>query len=537
MPYYRHPADWSPERVLEHLDARETALNSENALRYRPSISDCCAQCTADTTRERAEWDAAHPEALADIPAALEAFDTAALAHTGKAANEKVTFLPNHTERISWRRREQDRFRHGAYLPVPWDDLEPVDDYSYSIRFPHFAVKSPGLIAYTKTEEHGVLDRQTAVRPGRYLKDYFPDMSDADVRDWVSKCQSTSFELQFARTADDIERVYLGGPSSCMAHPESAFSSCVHPVRVYGDSDLAVAYYGNIDKASARAVVWPDRKIYSRIYGGDTLRLLLEQAGYEQGSLSGAKVQALYDDDRSCYVMPYVDYINYACETRLDGKTWLVLGSGRLQAQRTDGLSEDCDEDNDWTCAACGEGYSADAESYSYDGESYCDGCYTDRFADCFDCGETYIREDMTRVWINSRRRYFCEDCQATREAEAEAQAAAEAEDATADDDDSSDDSAPSTAPDAVTQIDATAPTVRVFESSNGPWPNYSDGNIAYRILIHSDDGAFYVRADDHMRLDLTDWTLRDCLANVDSGSWREVPLPSPATPFSDMPF
>src|SRR5690606_7560176 len=146
-----------------------------------------------------------------------------------------------------------------------------------------------------------------------------------------------------AATPDDIENVYLKGPNSCMSHDLSEFSSPEHPTRVYGDSDLQVAYIVNSSgNISARVLVWPEKKLYGRIYGDeDRMSDMLEEAGYERGDLDGARIRRIPIRDRQ-YVMPYLDEAGQTFgEIRKDNgdidTDFFEIG-GRNAADRTDGL-------------------------------------------------------------------------------------------------------------------------------------------------------------------------------------------------------
>jgi hypothetical protein len=412
MPYYRHPSDWSPERFTTAIAAAVELANEYG--NEAPTDPQCCTMC-CDSYRSRLD-DYNNLLSRADILAAdlsTRTHHDPADAHAAKRAGETVTFWITDRERDRWRYREMERFSSGQYIPVPWSHLEPEDPP----RFPHLSVKSPGLIAYTKSDEHGVLDRQTAIKPGRYLKDFFPDWSDDTIRDWVSRCQGITFELKIATTADDIIRVYRGGPSSCMSHDRASYSSIVHPVSVYGDSDLAIAYYGDIDHASARAVIWPREKRYGRIYGGAyTLQTLLEREGYKAGSMSGACVRAI--PDRGTYVMPYVDGISHAGTVRRDGQRWIQLGDGDLTTSNTNGLAGDeCDDDDpdyddgSWVCDRCDEGQAEGDPSYNHHNGRYrmtiCESCHDHLYVSCEHCDVATLRTAALSVDGTD----YCESC------------------------------------------------------------------------------------------------------------------------------
>lgn len=177
-----------------------------------------------------------------------------------------------------WQQREIKRFTLGEYLPVLWTGEKWWKDID--CHFAHVGVKDKTRVAFTPDEKKGLADRQTAMKPGKYLQQFFSAvLTPEQVRDYAMQ-HSTKFEdneLKFASSLEEIERIYRDGPSdSCFTGTTKA--------NLYASGDFAVAYIedanGNI---TARALCVPERKIYPRTYG-DTVRLevLLDAAGYKE---------------------------------------------------------------------------------------------------------------------------------------------------------------------------------------------------------------------------------------------------------------
>ena len=131
--------------------------------------------------------------------------------------------------------------------------------------FAHVSEDDPNMIAFTASVEHGIADRQTRMRPGKYLARFYTDMEPKKVayyaewwRTGTKPRSGPVGELQFASTPDEIEHVYEVGPYSCMYGKDS--------VRVYGAGDLAIANILYGDKVLSRALCWPDKKVFGRIY-------------------------------------------------------------------------------------------------------------------------------------------------------------------------------------------------------------------------------------------------------------------------------
>lgn len=199
-----------------------------------------------------------------------------------------------------------------VFYALPWaGKLPPIPDH-----FARLSFKDPGLVSFYESEAKARAGRRLAMKPGRYLTRFYPDLSADEVREWASKADM-GVTLKLADTSDEIVRVYENGPNSCMSHDASDYSSRVHPCAVYESPDLKLAYVEYGGKISARCLVWPDKKIHGRIYGDEIrLRLLLEREGYtllprgDYGDLGGARLTLIRE--RGYIVAPYLDGNCYA---------------------------------------------------------------------------------------------------------------------------------------------------------------------------------------------------------------------------------
>jgi len=374
-----------------------------------------------------------------------------------------VTFAATAQEIKTYRERESNRCaRQGiaGCQVLPWADL----DWQVELNKAHFAFLSvtfPGKISYTPSHEWGVTDRQLSVRPGRYLEQFAPSLS-ARERDELCaqvKAANDRNATKYATTESDVVRVYREGPNSCMSHAPRTYASSSHPAIVYAQSpDLQLAYLGTLgdydDKIRARALVWPDRKIHSRVYGDETLRILLEREGYRKGDVFGARVRALVDENHEdAYIMPFVDGCGWA-KLVDKGKHFQFVedtDGGDYECQNTNGLTdggissqEGTDDDGDdyetHFCAHCGDNAVDDAgdECQRCDDMRYscahcdevfhdqnpsgidnygvvCDDCYGNLERTCDECDTSYYAESMNRATIAERKEYgathLCGDC------------------------------------------------------------------------------------------------------------------------------
>lgn len=327
----------------------------------------------------------------------------------GLQSTHTIVFFASQGELSAWRYRERNRLRDGTYVRTPWED---AGHCAYPDHFCHMSVDKPGMVSYTESVEKGLQDRQTRVRPGKYLETFYkPDdrMTDSEIARFVARCAlyADSKGLQIADTAEDVVKVYIGGPSSCMDgdHFENMRVD-QHPAMVYSKpGDLAVAYFGEIDSASQRCVVWPDKKVYSRIYGTGPLSMQLNAAGYTAGDLDGAHIR-LIRCDRGI-LMPYIDNVDAA--SVVSGRSKIRLGSGPISTSETTGYwneddCDDCDREDEYdtfNCDHCGNDF------FSHDSESgdYCQSCYDDYYT-CDHCNRG--RFDSATDVNNEQ---WCETC------------------------------------------------------------------------------------------------------------------------------
>lgn len=235
-------------------------------------------------------------------------------------------------------------------------------------------------ISFIKNDDMGMQGRRSLLSAEGYLKKYLaPILRGTELEQMLAvhneACKPV--EVLFARTKAEIKRVYvnydksIGNLQSCMRHSNWAMlkgSGLTHPTQVYAAGDLAIAYLKNSKgKTTARALCWPERKLYSRVYGADDkLHKGLRALGYSKsryygsqyGSLEGAKLLKVEtkhkdadDKGRKIYVMPYLDEGVFA---RVEKDHLILDARGRTNTRCTNGLTNE----NIATvhiCAHCGE--------------------------------------------------------------------------------------------------------------------------------------------------------------------------------------
>lgn len=218
-----------------------------------------------------------------------------------------------------WRPREAQRLLRK--FPQGWDLAPIIDHFAEPVTDPHDRT----VISYVASDRDGYMKKRTELTVGRYLSRYYPDLPDSEMRRLLGLIDPP-IEVMFATTAKEIEHVYVTGPSSCMSYEkrEEWYGFPCHPVTAYAAGDLAVAYIKNRRGGiSARAICWPDRKLYGRLYGDEErLGQALDALGYRKAKdFVGARVAKIPHKSKRLgrvgFVMPYFDNL-FALEDKGD---------------------------------------------------------------------------------------------------------------------------------------------------------------------------------------------------------------------------
>lgn len=336
----------------------------------------------------------------------------------------------------SWKAREQARFDSGDYMRLPWAGQAWFDVPHESLaHFAHVSKQNPRRVTFTDGEQNGIADRQASpMNPGRYFTRFATEYNltaerirELSVEYSAIHGASDDFELCFASTPDEIVGAYNYGspgdygqysPTSCMSHGASHFGG-QHPAQVYGAGDLQCAYLldrrRDEPRLTARAIVWPEKLIYSRIYG-DEERLAdrLQALGYKSSSdFDGARLLAIpHNRGNGDYVMPYLDFYGQSVDMCHDenGKEYFrVNRNGDLQCGSTNGRLYY----NYCTCENCGDDVDAD-DTYSIDGDGqYCESCYRDLTTACDCCGNRFHSESDSLTEVADSV-HWCENCESS---------------------------------------------------------------------------------------------------------------------------
>lgn len=310
-----------------------------------------------------------------------------------------------------WQWRELYRTITGEYeLPVFWkeDWFKQHQDVVLKT-WPHISVKHPEMLAITESLGKGHRDLQTRIRIGAFMSKHL--RVDQDIVKRLVLEHNTKYDhtmVHFAESAEDIINVYYGGCGSCMSYDLSDYNTDgVYPIEVYGDSDLQVAYIRNKNGSTQqRCLVWPERKLFGRIYGEGPIRGQLEELGYSPGSFVGARIRYIENPARhdGSPVLPYLDNANYVYRNG----DWMVITNDEDDADylcdRTDGTGE---PRNHHSCDECGDRYRESELTYVPNEGNICEGCLDEYFVEARDWRGRWIYSRRADVLVTENGEYF----------------------------------------------------------------------------------------------------------------------------------
>ena len=276
---------------------------------------------------------------------------------------------PNETNFWIW--RETIRTSTNAAVKEVVQTVAPTvfSDESWldPLHFVHVSADDSSKIAYTPDAAKGLRDIQVRMSVGKYLTKYYSDtLSNEDIKKWADKHREKNEEnlVHFACTGDEIEHVFLNGPTSCMSKPansEDFKTRGIHPSRCYGGPDTVVAYTMRAGRINARTVCNiafnPPR--FSRIYGDDLIRQKLIDQGFIPGDLEGARLAKIpvpnfdnyyivsYLDGAACYVRNEQDYLRATCAPLYSHKAQTTNGILYVDPPPTYTRCQACEKDAD----------------------------------------------------------------------------------------------------------------------------------------------------------------------------------------------
>lgn len=315
-----------------------------------------------------------------------------------------LSYVPVPLDEPLWKVRERCRARK-TYDPLPRALLDVLPPEVLGSQFPHLAVKegNAGLIAYTANEHAGIVDRQQTIKPGRYIRQHCPHLSDEQVKQLAAEVVGAlDADIHVSHDPEEFERVYRKGPSSCMAygpdgkdwHVLMVDGAFYHPTRVYAhpENHIRIVWVEQGGRIGARTLINTHTKQYPVIYHSDSvanarrkLEMWLDAHGYTQNdnALRGEKlIRQAVDCDPDSIICPYIDCGNQGVEVYHDH---LIVG-GPHEADHETGCLEDFKPDLDTSyCDDCGERTPDDDLTTTTNDDQVCPACLHNHYQQVYD--------------------------------------------------------------------------------------------------------------------------------------------------------
>lgn len=273
-----------------------------------------------------------------------------------------------------WFYRETTRY---DLHPIVWAAMKAARPHNWQqllLEWPHQSVNDAARIAYTRDERAGITDKQTVTSVGKYLRRHWPALPDHDIRDLVQR-YGTNSDYKLVHTMAEMLHHLANGPGSCMVWHRSgvrcADGTTRHPYEVYNPKygwHMAVGILNGEtvsralcmdnketgNKYYVRTYLRPTRDgDYSQVDGG--LEHWLKEQGYvKKHSWQDGEKFDKYEVDGTV-LMPFLDGND---KLVADGDDHLYMDcSGRYVCNRTDGLANDDEEDDEsyFNCESCGD--------------------------------------------------------------------------------------------------------------------------------------------------------------------------------------
>lgn len=319
----------------------------------------------------------------------------------------------------SWRIREALRFDNGDYKPLPAIIMQAdwfANSEADKNHFAHRANSDPAKIAFTESPEKGMDDRQTVIPINRYLARYFGDkLRSEDIAKISALYTAPEYNLIISEEREDFLRAYSGQDVksesslhfSCMRYTKEYFGTPCHPAEAYAGYGLAIAYIVDPDddkRVIARAVIWPEKMRFVRVYGIDeTIRValvdMLESRGFERAdNWRGARLSVVEFGGR--IVVPYIDGEVTSLEHDDDDDVMTVSRHGDVDGSSTRGWAHS--NSGRISCEHCGDRVCED-DTRHVGSELWCDSCVDSNAIFC-EYDEEYYPDSESFMQVNTRR-------------------------------------------------------------------------------------------------------------------------------------
>lgn len=326
-----------------------------------------------------------------------------------------------------WHLRERHNYRLHPAVKSLFEEVQPRDWHAVLLEWPHVSTTDPHRLAYTRSEEHGIANRQTVTSVQKYLARHWPQLKSHEISKWAATYSPDEFYI--ADTLPEMIRAVELGPWSCMQSSYSggtnfdeevfkAWNADPEAEEPDWDDHFYAAYdpqYGwrlAVQKRGSefigRALV--NGKVFVRTYApagprsnapNPELEAWLEKQGYVRNAYwpNGLKL-AKPDHRHARFAVPYIDGTHHKVS---DCGNYLVMDyDGDMECSNTDGTYDEVEDDSIGTCCDCGSSIHED-DCYVHVGRyeeemSCCTGNYTyvrGHSADRHGFREYYVPDDQ----------------------------------------------------------------------------------------------------------------------------------------------
>ena len=322
-----------------------------------------------------------------------------------------------------WHYREQTKYSMHPAVREAVLLAAPADWHRLVIEWPHVSVSDPARLAFTRSIQHGIDDRQTVTSISKYLAANFPSLQSHIVRDICAKFGNHSFRISWQ--IEEMLNWLHDSPRSCMRW-DNWNTGDWHPYRCYDPEfgwGLAVRLQN--DEIMARALVNKTNMTFVRSFGAvdndrghsqndSALNSYLKSIGYEHANGWYGLRLAKIDHPDGGLTAPYLDGECQHVDMR--SGYLLIVEDGEHECTATDGTIEE-DEDRTY-CEDCDSNINMRHDNYStvgrYEDRIICESCCDDNYVRAYGSGgNEYLvhTDDCTNIgddWYVDR--YFSDN-------------------------------------------------------------------------------------------------------------------------------
>lgn len=288
-----------------------------------------------------------------------------------------------------WHSREQCMGDiHDAVFKA-WHIAKPENIDQLMMEWPRNSKQGHHMIAYTRDENYGEADRQTAVSVGKYLTRHFPTLASNTIRDIAALyCEA---KIEITHDMGKMIEIIENGPGSCMSGAVNRFDSCGdhHPYEAYTPQrGWHMAYITEGTRITGRALL--NEKTFVRTYRGndstgysstdDRLNAWLQEQGYSKArdwrGFTLAKIAVRNDCG---FLAPFLDGDSKDVDAHRDHLEIVRSGEGEYLCNGTQG---DAESQSANTCEDCDSRISDDDSYhvYRHADRCVCESCYENNY-------------------------------------------------------------------------------------------------------------------------------------------------------------